>query len=109
MTGQVIFLTDAEGMIDQGVAVTDRALSAKAWETACTAQGRIVGAVDRALFDAPADGDIPIVAHSGVGAPLRHHLPDVGINHAEGRPHGGGCRFTFAPDLTSTPTDWRAI
>lgn len=110
MSGQVIFPTHAEVDFDPAVAVPGRGLSAEEWETARAAQRCIVGAVDRALTDAPVDGDVPIVAHGGVGALLCHHLLDVEINRTQGQPHGsGGCRFTLDRNLNSTPTDWRAI
>lgn len=45
------------------------------WASAVTEQKRIVAALDAVIQDAPADGDIAVVAHGAVGAlSLAHYL-----------------------------------
>jgi hypothetical protein len=56
------------------------------WERAVDAQRRIVEAVDRAISMAPAEGDMAIISHGGVGALLLCHLKGVPISRAEDQP-----------------------
>ena len=67
--------------------------SVRGWERAIDAQRRIVAAVGRAVSMAPAEGDMAIVSHGGVGALLLCHLRDAPISRGADQPGGGGGNF----------------
>ncbi|WP_224825182.1 histidine phosphatase family protein [Cognatishimia sp. MH4019] len=96
-----------EAMADAFFARPDEAVNG--WERACDAQARIVAAVAEALAEPRPEGDVLFVSHGGVSALLRCHLLGIPITRAQDQPAGGGCWFSFAPDLTSPPTEWRVI
>ncbi len=84
--------------------------SVRGWERAVDAQRRIMQAVDRALSMAPADGDVAIVAHGGVGALLLCGLKRVPISRAEDQPgQGGGNVFSFDSATRRLLADWHAM
>lgn len=88
----------------------DPETSVRGWETASAAQERVVSGVKTAVEAAPAEGDILIVSHGGVGTLLRCHLTGQEITRDAGQPHpGGGCWFRFGRDMAGPPTDWSAI
>lgn len=85
-------------------------VSVRGWETARDAQARIVAAVERVLRGAPAEGDVLIVSHGGVGTLLRCHLAGTDITKDNGQPHpGGGCWFTFGRAMDAPASEWSAI
>ena len=50
----------------------------------------------RAVALSPAEGDMAIISHGGVGALLLCHLKDVPIARTEDQPgDGGGCFYSF--------------
>jgi broad specificity phosphatase PhoE len=80
------------------------------WERAVDAQRRIVQAVDRALALSPADADVAIVAHGGVGALLLCHLKRVPISRAEDQPgQDGGNMFAFDAATRRLLAGWRSM
>jgi broad specificity phosphatase PhoE len=83
-----------EAVADRFFASPDE--SVRGWERAVDAQRRIIGAVQRAIIMAPAEGDIAIVSHGGVGALLLCHLKDEPISRARDQPgSGGGQVYSF--------------
>ena len=59
---------------------------------------------------APADGDIAIVSHGGVGALLLCHLKGVPISRAEDQPgEGGGNVYSFDAATRCLLSGWRRI
>ena len=84
--------------------------SARGWETARAAQVRIVAAVETVLSESPADCDVAIVAHGGVGALLLCHLLGDRVSRRFDQPAGsGGNWFSFARDNRRVLTEWQAI
>jgi broad specificity phosphatase PhoE len=84
--------------------------SVRGWERAADAQRRIVGAVEQATALAPAEGDIAIVSHGGVGALLLCHLKRVPIARTEDQPgDGGGCVYSFDAASRRLLHGWRRI
>jgi broad specificity phosphatase PhoE len=84
--------------------------SVRGWERAVDAQRRIAGAVDRLLAQSPADGDIAVIAHGGVGALLLCHLMGVPISRAQDQKGGGGWNvFSFDAASRSLLSGWRRI
>jgi broad specificity phosphatase PhoE len=80
------------------------------WERAVDAQRRIVDAVGHVIFVAPAEGDIAIVSHGGVGALLLCHLKGVSISRREDQPGGGGGNvFSFGRSDRRLRSGWRRI
>ncbi|MCB1971976.1 MAG: histidine phosphatase family protein [Geminicoccaceae bacterium] len=80
------------------------------WERAVDAQTRIVGAVMRIDREAPASGNILVVAHGGVGALLLAHLSDRPISRALDQPGGGGGNLlTLRRNPLALVHGWRAI
>jgi broad specificity phosphatase PhoE len=80
------------------------------WERAADAQRRIIDAVERALSMAPAEGDIAIVSHGGVGALLLCHLKGVPISRREDQPgDGGGNVYSFDAASRRLVSGWRRI
>lgn len=70
--------------------------SVRGWERAADAQRRIVGAAEAVLAAAPAEGDVAIVSHGGVGTLLLCHLRGDAISRAHDQPpNRGGNRFAF--------------
>ncbi|MFE0757948.1 histidine phosphatase family protein [Inquilinus sp. NPDC058860] len=84
--------------------------SVRGWERAADAQRRIVAAVDEVLRRAPAEGDIAIVSHGGVGALLLCHLQGRPISRAADQPAGqGGHCYAFAAEDRRLLHGWRSI
>jgi len=76
--------------------------SVRGWETAVSAQSRIVDEV-RECLRLHADGDILLVGHGGVGTLLYCFLASVPISRLYDQgTGGGGCYFEFR-DLKSKP------
>ncbi len=71
--------------------------SIRGWEPAADAQARIVAALDCVLASTPADLDIVILAHGGVGALLICALENLPISRAHDQPAGQGGHY-FAID-----------
>lgn len=84
--------------------------SVRGWERAVDAQARIVAAVERAIALAPAEGDIAILSHGGVGALLLCHLSGAPISRAADQPgDGGGHVFAFDAATRRLLWGWRRI
>ena len=84
--------------------------SVRGWERAADAQRRIVAAVDEVLRRAPAEGDIAIVSHGGVGALLLCHLQGRPISRAADQPAGqGGHYYAFTAEDRRLLHGWRSI
>ncbi|MCH2166701.1 MAG: phosphoglycerate mutase family protein [Oceanicola sp.] len=83
--------------------------SIRGWERAADAQTRIFAAVRDALAEPRPEGDVLFVAHGGVATLLRCHLAGIEITRKQDQTGGGGNWFAFAPDMTTAPTEWRAI
>lgn len=84
--------------------------SVRGWERAADAQCRIVAAVEHAITLAPAEGDIAIVSHGGVGALFLCHLKGVPIARTEDQPgDGGGCVYSFDAASRRLLRGWRLI
>jgi broad specificity phosphatase PhoE len=83
--------------------------SVRGWERAVDAQRRIIEAVERALSMAPAEGDIAIISHGGVGALLLCHLKGVPISRREDQPGGGGNVYSFDAASRRLISGWRRI
>lgn len=84
-------------------------LSFRGWETAISAQTRIVGAVMRALSGHDPAVPIAFVGHGGVGTLLRCHLLGVPIARSLDQPAGGGNLFCFSLADLRVSCDWTAI
>lgn len=83
--------------------------SIRGWERAVDAQARIVTAVQEALAEPRPEGGVLFVAHGGVATLLRCHLAGIPISREQDQSGGGGNWYAFAPDMTTAPTEWRAI
>jgi broad specificity phosphatase PhoE len=84
--------------------------SVRGWERAVDAQRRIIEALDRVLAEAPAKGDIAIIAHGGVGALLLCHLMGVPITRDQDQAGGGGGNvFSFNATNCHLLSGWRRI
>lgn len=84
--------------------------SIRGWERAVDAQRRIVTAVDRVIATAPAEGDVAIISHGGVGALLLCHLTGAPISRAKDQPGGGGGNvFAFDARTRALHHGWRPI
>jgi broad specificity phosphatase PhoE len=84
--------------------------SVRGWERAVDAQRRIVGAVHHAIALAPANGDIAIISHRGVGALLLCYLKGVPISRTEDQPAGGGGNVYRFDVATRRPlTEWHRV
>ena len=82
----------------------------RGWERAVDAQRRIIDAVQRAIAMAPAEGNIAIVSHGGVGALLLCHLKDSPISRADDQPGaGGGHVYSFDAASRRLLSEWRSI
>ena len=80
-------------------------LSHRGWETAAAAQQRICDALETVLARSPADGDVAIVAHGGVGTLLLCKLKGTAIHRAEDQP-GQGHWFAFDRDTRAVEHGW---
>jgi broad specificity phosphatase PhoE len=77
------------------------ALSTRGWETASSAQARIVSAVTEIVAADGGDGAVAIVSHGAVGAFLLCHLSARPIAREHDQPSsGGGNYFVFTRGLT---------
>ena len=84
--------------------------SVSGWERAIDAQRRIVQATDRVIAMAPAQGDIAIISHGGVGTLLLCYLKGIPISRTEDQPNGGGGNaFSFDVATRRLLTGWRRI
>ncbi len=83
-------------------------LSHRGWETAAAAQERISDALETVLARSPADGDVAIVSHGGVGTLLLCQLKGTAIHRAEDQP-GHGHWFAFDRDTRRVLHGWRAL
>lgn len=84
--------------------------SVQGWERAVDAQARIVGALGQVLARAPAEADLAIIAHGGVGALLLCHLMGRPISRAWDQPAGGGGHvFSFEAGSRRPLSGWRPI
>jgi broad specificity phosphatase PhoE len=84
-------------------------VSIRGWERAIDAQARIVAAVEAVLAE-PAEGDIAIIAHGGVGALLLCHLRGVPISRTLDQPGtAGGNWFAFDAATRVVRQGWRDI
>lgn len=82
----------------------------RGWERAVDAQRRIIGAVARVVSRAPAQGDIAIISHGGVGALLLCHLRGEPISRdADQLGGGGGNFFSFDANDLQLRSGWRPI
>jgi broad specificity phosphatase PhoE len=80
----------------------------RGWESAASAQKRIVAAIEAVLQQTRAGANIIIVSHGGVGALLISHLKKVPINRAEDQP-GQGYYFAFERDTKKLLHTWQSI
>lgn len=96
-----------EAVADQFFAHPDDSI--RGWERAVDAQARIVSAVRAALAEPRPEGDVLFVAHGGVATLLRCHLAGIPISRDHDQTGGGGNWYAFAPQMTTAPTEWRAI
>ena len=83
-------------------------LSHRGWETAAAAQQRIADALETVLARSPAEGDVAIVSHGGVGTLLLCQLKGTAIHRAEDQP-GQGHWFAFDRDTRSVQHGWRPL
>ncbi|MGB1310793.1 MAG: histidine phosphatase family protein, partial [Leucothrix sp.] len=72
--------------------------SIRGWETAETAQVRIVNAVTKLIDEDQSDGAIAIVSHGAVGTLFMCHLANYSIDRRYDQPGGGGGNY-FAFEL----------
>lgn len=82
--------------------------SVRGWETAVTAQERIISAVERVLAQAPAEANVAIVSHGGVGTLLLTHLKGARISRAEDQP-AQGHYFAFDRATRRLIHGWKPI
>jgi broad specificity phosphatase PhoE len=83
-------------------------LSHRGWETAAAAQERIADAVETVLARSPAEGDVAIVSHGGVGTLLLCRLKGTAIHRAEDQP-GQGHWFAFDRDTREVLQGWTPL
>jgi broad specificity phosphatase PhoE len=83
-------------------------LSHRGWETAAAAQERIADALETVLARSPAEGDVAIVAHGGVGTLLLCRLKGTAIHRAEDQP-GQGHWFAFDRDTREVLHGWMPL
>ncbi len=82
----------------------------RGWERAMDAQRRIIRAVKRVASLAPAQGDVAIISHGGVGALLLCHLRGEAISRNADQPGGGGGNvFSFDAESLQLKSGWRRI
>lgn len=96
-----------EAVADQFFASPD--VSVRGWETAKSAQDRIVKEVKECLLSCPT-GDVLFVGHGGVGTLLLCYLSGlpIGREHDQG-PGGGGCYFEFSQHRSAPNLRWRPL
>jgi broad specificity phosphatase PhoE len=82
--------------------------SVRGWETAASAQRRIVAAVEAILAGKRGDGDLAIVAHGGVGTLLLCALLRVPISRRHDQPNQG-CYWRFDAQTRRVLHAWRPI
>ena len=83
-------------------------LSHRGWETAAAAQERIADALETVLARSPAEGDVAIVSHGGVGTLLLCRLKGTAIHRAEDQP-GQGHWFAFDRDSRAVLQGWTPV
>lgn len=84
--------------------------SIRGWETAISAQHRIVSETQRILKTTPAEHPIAIVSHGAVGALLLCHLNGWPIDRKFDQPgDGGGNYYCFQKDSQRVIHGWRPI
>ena len=84
--------------------------SVRGWETAKSAQRRIVAAVDQIRTSATTKFPVAIVSHGAVGTLLLCHLNGWVIDRKHDQPgNGGGNYFCFDADTGGVAHGWRPI
>ena len=83
-------------------------LSHGGWETAAAAQERIADALETVLARSPAEGDVAIVSHGGVGTLLLCQLKGAAIHRAADQP-GQGHWFAFDRESREVLHGWRPV
>lgn len=97
-----------EATADRFFAEPDAAV--RGWAPAVDEQRRIVAAVDAAVAEGPADGDIAVVSHGAVGALLLAHLLGQRISRRLDQPgRGGGNVFAFDVASRALIHGWQPI
>jgi broad specificity phosphatase PhoE len=97
-----------EAMADQFFARPQE--SVRGWERAVDAQRRIVAAMEEVLRRAPAEGDVAVVSHGGVGALYLCHLQGRPIGRdADQPPTNGGNHYAFDARARRLLHGWRSI
>ena len=85
------------------------AVSVRGWETANSAQRRIVDEFEACLAS-PHEGDILFVGHGGVGTLLFCSLSGIGIDRRfDQGPGGGGCWFALDSQLRRPQNEWQPM
>ncbi|MEO0944786.1 MAG: histidine phosphatase family protein [Pseudomonadota bacterium] len=83
--------------------------SVRGWETAISAQKRIVREVRDCLKHCD-EGDVLLVGHGGVGTLLFCFLSNVPISRTfDQGAGGGGCYFEFTAQMTKPLAGWQAL
>ena len=82
--------------------------SHRGWETAAAAQERIADALETVLARSPADGDVAIVSHGGVGTLLLCQAQGHGDPPRRG-PAGPGPLVCVRPRQPAGAAGWRAL
>lgn len=96
-----------EAVADQFFA--EPAKSVRGWETAESAQRRVVAEVESCLSDQH-EGDILFVGHGGVGTLLFCALSGIAISRRfDQGPGGGGCWFAFDLKARSPHCGWQPM
>lgn len=96
-----------EAVADQFFA--EPAVSVRGWETANSAQRRIVDEFEACLAG-PHEGDILFVGHGGVGTLLFCALSGIGIDRRfDQGPAGGGCWFALDSQLRRPQNGWQPM
>lgn len=84
-------------------------VSVRGWETAASAQDRIVKEVTECLRSCTT-GDVLFVGHGGVGTLLFCHLSGLPISREYDQgPGGGGCYFEFAGQQGKPIARWQPL
>ncbi len=96
-----------ETVADQFFAHPDK--SVRGWETAVSAQSRIINEV-RECLRSHLDGDILFVGHGGVGTLLYCYLSGLPISRKYDQGvGGGGCFFEFVNLQSEPKSHWQAM
>ena len=82
--------------------------SVRGWETAVAAQDRIIAAVERVEAQTPADLNVAIVSHGGVGTLLLTHIKGASISRTEDQPSQGHY-FVFDRTTRTLTHGWMPI